>query len=297
MANSHIFCQAMGSVGDAVKWYFCIESLGAIKFSPYIKAAVISCRKHTDLVPICLWHDHGDGDATDLMTFFQQYDVKVIFRKSRVYETVRAQTDVVLDCVTAGTHLRYDIPLVEHDDDFVLYADCDIIFNGPIALDDLRPRFFAAAPEFDRNVWTYFNSGVMLMNMEAMRRTADDLLATTIARMKAGFATSHDQSDLNGFYFENWDKLSPEYNWKPYWGDNPDAKIIHFHGPKPADVFRAIQGQHPNPMTNTLVGKDTNGYVACLLKFIEVLNSGGLNFSIENKSGMGFCTPTPSDDG
>jgi hypothetical protein len=22
-------------------------------------------------------------------------------------------------------------------------------------------------------------------------------------------------------------------NWKPYWGENAQAKIIHFHGPKP----------------------------------------------------------------
>lgn len=29
------------------------------------------------------------------------------------------------------------------------------------------------------------------------------------------------------------DKLRPELNWKPYWGDYAEAKVIHFHGPKP----------------------------------------------------------------
>jgi hypothetical protein len=30
-----------------------------------------------------------------------------------------------------------------------------------------------------------------------------------------------------------WDKLDPKMNWKPYWGINSDAYMIHFHGPKP----------------------------------------------------------------
>jgi hypothetical protein len=30
-----------------------------------------------------------------------------------------------------------------------------------------------------------------------------------------------------------WDKLPPELNWKPYWGDPATAAIVHFHGPKP----------------------------------------------------------------
>lgn len=35
------------------------------------------------------------------------------------------------------------------------------------------------------------------------------------------------------FFADRWDKLPTEFNWKPYWGDYSNAKIIHFHGPKP----------------------------------------------------------------
>ncbi|MBJ3763921.1 hypothetical protein ILP92_14305 [Maribius pontilimi] len=30
--------------------------------------------------------------------------------------------------------------------------------------------------------------------------------------------------------------LPLENNWKPYWGTDPDARIIHFHGPKAQDI-------------------------------------------------------------
>jgi hypothetical protein len=48
---------------------------------------------------------------------------------------------------------------------------------------------------------------------------------------------SWDQAAYRRFYRDSngplWDRLLPELNWKPYWGESPHAKIIHFHGPKP----------------------------------------------------------------
>ena len=50
-----------------------------------------------------------------------------------------------------------------------------------------------------------------------------------------------DQGAYNEFYsgkfvVHRW----PLFNWKPYWGFNARAKLVHFHGPKPDDyvVFR-----------------------------------------------------------
>ena len=47
-----------------------------------------------------------------------------------------------------------------------------------------------------------------------------------------------DQGAYRQFFSTNdgsfsWDKLSPQLNWKPDRGDYSNAKIIHFHGPKP----------------------------------------------------------------
>ena len=35
------------------------------------------------------------------------------------------------------------------------------------------------------------------------------------------------------FFGDKWDKLPPEFNWKPYWGNSSNIRILHFHGPKP----------------------------------------------------------------
>lgn len=42
-----------------------------------------------------------------------------------------------------------------------------------------------------------------------------------------------DQGYINEVCDNEFDFLPLEYNWKPYWGLNENAKIIHFHGIKP----------------------------------------------------------------
>ena len=43
-----------------------------------------------------------------------------------------------------------------------------------------------------------------------------------------------DQGAFNMFYAGQFEvRLWPSWNWKPYWGYQSDAKLLHFHGPKP----------------------------------------------------------------
>jgi hypothetical protein len=44
-----------------------------------------------------------------------------------------------------------------------------------------------------------------------------------------------DQGIYMALYAGRWERLPAEYNWKPYWGHCPEAKIVHFHGPKPTE--------------------------------------------------------------
>ncbi|GAB4813078.1 hypothetical protein N2152v2_000124 [Parachlorella kessleri] len=34
-------------------------------------------------------------------------------------------------------------------------------------------------------------------------------------------------------YNKTWPAIADEMNWKVYWGSNPNASILHWHGPKP----------------------------------------------------------------
>ncbi len=56
---------------------------------------------------------------------------------------------------------------------------------------------------------------------------------------------SWDEAAYRWFYRDSngplWDRLRPELNWKPYWGWNPQARIIHFHGPSPISDHALIR--------------------------------------------------------
>ena len=261
-----------------MKWYFCIESIGIMKFRQYIQAAVISCRQNTTLKPICLWYDPNGRIDIETLDFFMKHGVEVIFRESRVYQAALRDGTINPTHFTSGSFLRFDIPLIEEEDDFVLYTDGDVMFKTDIDLSHLRPRQFAAAPEFLQDNWWYFNSGVMLMNIKEMRRTSDALLDATIARMRSGFGTNHDQADMNGFYFEQWDRLPIEYNWKPYWGVSDQAKILHFHGPKPDDFFNVVTGQKDDGLAKRMISLNFEAYKHYVVEFLNCLSSDGITF-------------------
>ena len=54
---------------------------------------------------------------------------------------------------------------------------------------------------------------------------------------------AYDQGAYNHFYRNKWDKLNPIYNWKPYWGIDPDAGILHFHGLKIENIEKIVGGK------------------------------------------------------
>lgn len=76
------------------------------------------------------------------------------------------------------------------------------------------------------------NSGVMVMNVDSWREKREDLLNFTSNNLNLGL----DQEILRVFLDRNYLLLPDRFNWKPYWGINPDAAILHWHGPKPETV-------------------------------------------------------------
>jgi len=168
--------------------------------------------------------------------------------------------DAITDSGTFRAHsighwLRIAIPRIETTEEFVLYTDCDVIFVRRFPWEQYRPRLFAAAPEFKPDNWNYFNSGVMVMNLPALRRSVaafEDFIRTGI-RDASGHSFD-DQIALNQAYRGNWDKLAPSCNWKPYWPYRRDAAVLHFHGPKLDSIEAITDGRWPrdNPVGETL---------------------------------------------
>lgn len=82
--------------------------------------------------------------------------------------------------------------------------------------------------------WSQLCSGVLLLNVPAMRAEYDALLRH--ARDRLGRPHHYDQETLNEHFEGRWDHLPIHMHWKPYWGVEWDAAIVHFHGPKAEDA-------------------------------------------------------------
>ena len=70
----------------------------------------------------------------------------------------------------------------------------------------------------------------MLINLNGMYNTYDEF--TNFMELNDYKFISYDQGALQAFYKNKTDNLPIYFNYKPYWGINNDAKIIHYHGPK-----------------------------------------------------------------
>jgi lipopolysaccharide biosynthesis glycosyltransferase len=169
--------------------------------------------------------------------------VTIIEHRHRCYETFKKSPknngDGFMN-IASGAFLRTEIPFLCKklgiEDDYCLYTDYDVLFLGQDYSDlyNMRPEYFAACPEFDKNNWNYINTGVMLMNINHFFE--NDKFIVDYINNNFDKLDVWDQTMYNNLYRNKIDKLPIEYNWKPYWGADNNSKIVHFHGAKPRSV-------------------------------------------------------------
>ena len=93
----------------------------------------------------------------------------------------------------------------------------------------------------------YGNAGVMLINVERMRRTHAEFVRFIFSEQVVATGMDHgvygpaDQGAYNKFFAGRFDvHLEASWNWKPYWGHAANVSLVHFHGPKPHEYFAHI---------------------------------------------------------
>jgi hypothetical protein len=224
-----------------MRWYFAIDEAGGMgEIGRLARLAVLSAQAAGGLEPVLLYH----GAYTEFCGWMEQHGVRIV-------ETAPRFLDAMLEAQAAGHYrphsighwLRVMVPFVERERELVLYTDCDVIFLRGFDWSRVRPRVFAAAPEFRRQDWSYFNSGVMLLNVPAMRASYPAFEALVLERIGSGtYYHYDDQFALNEAYRGHWERLDPICNWKPYWPCDRQAAVLHFHGPKPRDVEEIANG-------------------------------------------------------
>ena len=221
-----------------------------------LRATILSALVNTSLKVNLLY----DGLDTPFTAELQQIGVKIIKHRVSIYEKLREfkAGDMGYLAIAAGAFLRFDIPIIEDEDEFVLYTDSDVMFMRDVDLSNLRPENFAAAPQFSKTEATDMNSGVMLINVNNMRKMHDKLIKFATDNLQLGL----DQEILREFFGTNYTLLPAEFNWKPYWGIAADAYIVHWHGPKPVTVSAALlNSEHAMPpIWRELLERDRSSY-------------------------------------
>lgn len=218
-----------------MKWYAAISSYSSLDYLEMLEAAIITCRANTKFSINLICNKKWDL----LEKIKDKHGINVVYYSGEVFTSFikKFQHDERLLGI-AGTYLRADIPIIEEKDDYILYTDADVIFGDPNIgkIPVPAPEYFAAAPEFDLNNWSYFNAGSMLMNVKNLKADYKRFANFVIPNFETLFNHAHDQGAYNHLYKGLWHRLPPEYNWKPNWGINEKAVVIHFHGPKPKDI-------------------------------------------------------------
>lgn len=206
----------------------------------HTRMAILSARQNTDFELVLLY----TGERNHRTRWFERHGVRIVDSKVP-YE------HVIVELTREGRYwtkslghwLRTNLCLEEKDEEFAVYTDVDVIFMEQFDPKHLKPRVFCAAPEFQRDVWNYFNAGVMIANIPRLRREYGEFENYLVQNIREHTYNFHDQIAYNTFYRDLWEKLPVEMNWKPYWGLNRNAKVVHFHGPKPGAMTAILDGR------------------------------------------------------
>lgn len=207
-----------------MKWYFACNDKSHDLF-PLIKGAVNSALQNTTLEP----HFIYDGENNELTEWLTEKGVKVIHHRVSFSDNLKKRYKDNLN-VAMGAFLRCDIPIIEQEDDFILYTDCDVLFLKDFP-SNLRPKYFACSSQSEKWNFGHFNTGVMLMNVKNLRKSHQEFCDFIVKNLK--LLDIFDQTAYQIFYGGKCTKLDVKYNYKPYWGIDEKAVVIHFHGCKP----------------------------------------------------------------
>lgn len=218
---------------------------------------------------------HGNKDK-DFLSWLHTHDVFVHFHEPKwteMIERLRLAGDPSSSHLFAhagnylGTWQRIDVPdYIESE--YVLFLDADTVVAETFTLGDFgsditRKVAFSLELEEDE---IPFNAGVALMNVPTLRETKKDFLEFIEGGVTIPFSAPSDQGAYLDFYRP--DFLDRKFNIKPYFHDMRDGKIMHYHGPKPNEIFNFIIGNKLSPLMTEVIKKgQISGLCEALVAF------------------------------
>lgn len=208
-------------------------------YARMVQAAVLSRPPEAGLEPHLLF----DGPECELTRWFRAQGGEVIFRETFLKPYLaRAAADPATPRASAhgnGVYLRTEIPDIIRENDWpdaaVLYTDNDVLFTPRFRAADLpRPtRPITVAPESNELAEPPLNSGFMVYDLAQWWPVHREFKRFLLADLPQALRHDWDQHSFRGFFGRDVHWLDSTWNWLAYWDANPEARLLHFHGPKP----------------------------------------------------------------
>jgi hypothetical protein len=227
-----------------------------------LKVSILSVREHMgELQPIHILY-MGDKD-TDFLGWLKAHDIVVHAHKPKwtaIIERLRLAGDPNTSHLFAhagnylGTWQRIDIPnLIESE--YILYLDADTVVTKAFTLGDFGLNItahIAFSLEQEKDIIPH-NAGVALMNVPKLRETKGDFLKFIAEGETKPFSAPSDQGAYLDFYHPEF--LDRRFNIKPYFNDMQGRKVMHFHGPKPYEIYKFMIGMEISPLMTGVIKK------------------------------------------
>lgn len=232
-----------------MRWIFCTTEKSIENetgFNDLIKVAVITAQKYTKLQPTMIYY--GESFDLPLIKWLQDRGVTILKAFPEIgFELLTLEESAARFDRGVGSLLKLEIHRVLNDEhlpeDYVLYTDCDVMFTPNFKLPRVKPKLLAGTPEYIKDDWGHIDTGVMLLNNFNLLNRYNSIARFFIENYRPEWDWEQD-----GYNQLEWDKLDQLYNWKPYWGKNSEAKIVHFHRLKPyMDMIPTNLRQYSGP--------------------------------------------------
>jgi hypothetical protein len=258
-----------------MKWYTCCNEVALERGGETLIAAVESCLRRTALKP----HLVFDGPPNALLSYFRQRGVIVIPHRLSFGAQLsqhRGAANIDYDWLL-GNSLRFEIPLIEDEADYVLYTDTDVLFHDDLQLNPgsvplAAVREIVIDGDLVQETDRAFNAGVMLLNVAFMRNLHDVFRRLLIDIASGAHANPwYDQGVLNSVCQGLWLPLPQNLNCRPFYGCEGAPTISHFQFLKP----NMITDQHalvtPNARNELLLRRGATAYASLRQHVIDLV--------------------------
>jgi hypothetical protein len=218
-----------------LKWYFTANRATLENKFDQVRAAVASSHQLGNVSAFCVIDDYDDLSVlAGRLAWMEKMGVRLILHRAELFEKIRAHLGPAPESLS-DTWLKYDIPLLNHEDEHVLYTDVNVLFRKPFDFNTVNSGTIACIRNYDDSVASAFSDGVLLMNLPALRASRSQVVSA-LPFSRLDLAANAAELLLNRAYGECWDRLPDFCGWNPAWGINLEAPVVCYE----AEDFDAL---------------------------------------------------------